>query len=210
MDLLPIQNEVNMVIRSSSSWFLTHAIENHALPKGDPVSTATLNLAEVAKSHPTRIARTLLFIAVCIQQLDPEFDTSKLHLFPSPEARMQKMITTVQGLVTSDDELVSNINGLETLVLLGVFHINAGNPRRAWLNFRRALNIGQLMGIHKPEPALLGGKEMWLQITQADRYLVCRGTSYHVQNDSDHLPIGTPSWSPRWIRHPSIWTRRNV
>lgn len=39
---------------------------------------------------------------------------------------MEKMIVTVQGLVASDDELVSTLNGLETLVLLGAFHINAG------------------------------------------------------------------------------------
>tara|TARA_R110002060_G_scaffold57011_3_gene67318 strand:- start:198 stop:401 length:204 start_codon:yes stop_codon:yes gene_type:complete len=67
-----------------------------------------------------------MFIAVCLQQLDPEFDKSKLHLFPTPQARMEKMIITVQGLITSDDELVSTVNGLETLVLLGAFHINAG------------------------------------------------------------------------------------
>ncbi|KAJ5054278.1 uncharacterized protein L3040_000556 [Drepanopeziza brunnea f. sp. 'multigermtubi'] len=84
---------------------------------------------------------------------------------------MEKMIVTVQGLVTSDDEIVSTLHGLEALLLLGVFHINAGNPRRAWLTLWRAMSVGQLMGNHKSEPTLSGGRQMWFQITQADRYL---------------------------------------
>ncbi|CZS96070.1 uncharacterized protein RAG0_05527 [Rhynchosporium agropyri] len=171
VDLLPPQNETNMIIGSSSSWFLTQALENHAIAKIDTVSTSTSNLAELSKQHPTKIARTLMFLAVCLQQLDPQFDRSKLHLLPTPTARMEKMIVTVQGLVASDDELVSTLHGIETLVLLGAFHINAGNPRRAWMTFRRALNIGQLMGIHKSDTSIEGGRQMWLQVTQADRYL---------------------------------------
>lgn len=85
---------------------------------------------------------------------------------------MEKCINVVQALITSDDEYASTIGGLECLVLQGVFHINAGNPRRAWLIFRRAISIGQLMGIHKPESTIPGGRQMWYQVVQADRYLV--------------------------------------
>jgi uncharacterized protein YecA (UPF0149 family) len=49
--------------------------------------------------------------------------------------------------------------------------MNGGNPRRAWLSFRRALNIAQLMGLNKKSTSVLGGREMWFQIVQADRYL---------------------------------------
>ncbi|KAL2071562.1 hypothetical protein VTL71DRAFT_12797 [Oculimacula yallundae] len=171
VDLLPPQNETNLIVGSSSSWQLTQSLQYRALSNNDPVDTATSNLAELSKQHPTKIARTLMFIAMCLQQLDPQFDKSRLHLLPTPQARMEKIIHTVQGLVTSDDELVSTLNGLETLVSLGAFHINAGNPRRGWITFRRALNIGQLMGIHKPDTSIEGGRQMWLQMTQGDRYL---------------------------------------
>lgn len=33
------------------------------------------------------------------------------------------------------------------------------------------MNIGQLMGIHKPDTSIEGGRQMWLQMTQGDRYL---------------------------------------
>jgi len=155
---------------ASSSWLLLHALNHQRV---EEVSSTTFNLAEVAKRHPTSIARSILYIAVCVQQLDPDFDASRLHLLPSIDARLDKYMTTVQSLVTSDDEMVSTIEGLECLVLQGLYHINAGNPRRAWLTFRRALNLGQLMGIHRKKGSTIpGGREMWFQAVQVDRYLV--------------------------------------
>ncbi|KAE8452751.1 hypothetical protein EG329_013023 [Mollisiaceae sp. DMI_Dod_QoI] len=168
IELLPTQRETNMICDASSSWLLTHAM---AVQKNDSVTSSTFDLARVSKEHPTRIARTVLYIAVCLQQLDQGFDTSQLRLYPTVEARMDKCINVVQALITSDDELTSTVVGLECLILQGVFHINAGNPRRAWLNFRRAISIGQLMGIHKRECTIPGGREIWFQVVQVDRYL---------------------------------------
>lgn len=170
VDLLPSQKDTNLINERSSSWLLINAL----VAQGDvSVNESTFNVAEVAMRHPTSIARTLLYLAVCLQQLDPDFDSNQLHLYPTPEARMERYITTVQALVTSDDEMVSTMDGLECLSLLGLYQINAGNPRRAWLTFRRALNISQLMGLQTKKGASIpGGKEMWHQIIQADRYLV--------------------------------------
>ena len=128
-------------------------------------------MSEISKQHPTVIGRTLLYIAVCSQQLPHSFDTSLLKFPTSVESRIDRYISTVKTLITSDDELVSTVEGLECLVLQGIFQINGGNPRRAWLTFRRALNVAQLMGLHKRDTAIPGGRETWFQIVQADRYL---------------------------------------
>lgn len=85
---------------------------------------------------------------------------------------MNKIMSTVQALITSHDELVSTVDGLECLILQGILHNNGGNPRRAWLSYRRAMNIGQLMGIQRRGDTISGGRGMWYQIVQADRYLV--------------------------------------
>jgi hypothetical protein len=159
-----------MITKESSTWLLIHALTTKT---NSAVTESTFDLVEVSKEHPTSIARSLLYIAVCLQQLDSGFDTSELNLYPSVEACLDKYLSTVQALITSDDELVSTIDGLECLILQGLFHLNAGNPRRAWLTFRRALNIGQLMGIHKNNGSgIPGGEKMWCQVVQADRYLV--------------------------------------
>jgi hypothetical protein len=143
---------------------------NPAKTKNDIVPS-TFNLSEVFKQHPTAIARTLLYISICLQQLPPNFNTKQLHFPTSVESRIDRYISTVQTLITSDDELVTTIEGLECLILQGVFHINSGNPRRAWLTFRRALNIAQLMGLHKRDTPVPGGRAMWFHVVQADRYL---------------------------------------
>lgn len=179
IDTLPSQKDADLISRGSSCWLLVHTLSTSSGSGcnlyGDAEISITppiFNLAEISKKHPTIIARTVLYLAVCLQQLNPGFDRKQLHLLPSVEARVERYLTTVSGLVTSDDELVSTMVGLECLTLQGVYHINAGNPRRAWLMFRRALNIGQLMGIHRPSSAIPNGIEMWYQIVQADRYLV--------------------------------------
>jgi hypothetical protein len=164
---------VNIICAETSCWLLLHALNKHTADVFDPTNkmSETFNINEVSKSHPTIIAKTLLYLAVCMQQLPGDFDISRLEM-GSIDARMDKYMSTVQSLITSDDELVSTIEGLECLTLQGAYHINGGNPRRAWLTFRRALNVAQLMGIHKRSDTRPGGRQMWYQIVQADRYLV--------------------------------------
>jgi hypothetical protein len=131
---------------------------------------SNFDMFDLSKQHPTLIARTLLYISLCLQRLPSNFDINVLHLPSSVESRIDRYISTVQTLITSDDDLVASMEGLECLILQGLFHINAGNPRRSWLTFRRALNIAQLMGLHKKDTPVPGGRMMWFQIVQFDRY----------------------------------------
>lgn len=133
------------------------------------------NIAEISKEKPAMIAKTLLYIVVALQQLDPDFDQGRLHVFPSIETRIERILSSVNALVTSDDELVTTMDGLECLLLQGMYFINAGSPRRAWLIFRRALSIGQLMGLQKKSAISVfpNARHMWHRMVQGDRYLVC-------------------------------------
>lgn len=155
------------------------ALSKHTTDDGKPNMdsfdmSSSFNFLEFSKLHPTALAKRLLYIAVCLQQLPTDFDESQLRI-GSIDARIDKILSTVQTLIISDDELISTIDGMECLILQGIFHFNSGNPRRAWLTFRRALNVGQLMGIHKADDSRLGERQMWSNIIQADRFLVCLG-----------------------------------
>ncbi|RDW81980.1 hypothetical protein BP6252_03092 [Coleophoma cylindrospora] len=177
---LPCQQDSDLICHASNCWLLIHALSRTSTSElfTNHNTVTSFHLAEVARQHPTLVTRTLLYIAVCMQQLPNTFDVKSLQITNINET-MDKYLSTA-SLVTSDDELVSTLEGLECLVLQGIFHINAGNLRRAWLTFRRALNVGQLMGLHKgytqtlfgkqPEKNL-SGKRLWYQIIQADRYL---------------------------------------
>ncbi|KAH8887936.1 hypothetical protein GQ53DRAFT_826925 [Thozetella sp. PMI_491] len=132
-------------------------------------------------AHPSVLARRLLGLCVCIQQLPPNFPFEKLQL-KSLQRTMSHIVTTVTDLVTSNDDLAATAEGLQSLVLLGLWHSNAGNLRKAWLNHRRALSVGQLVGIdrdnsqtlryvdidtkQKPRP-----EQLWYRIVACDRGL---------------------------------------
>lgn len=180
MELLPSQEATNILFSFGDCWLLMHSLTQHSahimLEPTNLNPNHSFNIPNVSKEDPPTIAQTLLYTAVCLQQLPHGYDATQLGFTTSIEARVDKIISTVSGLVTSDDELVASVQGLECLILQGLFHMNAGNLRRAWLTFRRAMNIGQLMGLHKPEelgntPLPPGGNNLWRSLMQADRYL---------------------------------------
>lgn len=121
------------------------------------------------------IARRLLYVAVCLQQIDPSLDVSRLSIQGPIKAYTERVMATVTALVTGNDELATSSEGIECLILQGMYSINDGTPRRAWLTFRRALNLGQLMGLSRLNPNdSEEGKRLWNQMVQGDRYMVCR------------------------------------
>ncbi|KKK19590.1 hypothetical protein AOCH_001311, partial [Aspergillus ochraceoroseus] len=79
--------------------------------------------------------------------------------------------------VTSDDELAGNVESVECLALQGMYEVNAGNLRRSWLSFRRAITIAQLLGLHRgavnSSEDLVETKRhhLWYQISRGERYL---------------------------------------
>lgn len=93
---------------------------------------------------------------------------------------MKRYLDTASRLVTSNDELIESLEGLECLVLEAVFHLNAGNLRRAWLFFKRAIGLAQLVGLDSGnivnlmvlDPnSIVSPAIMWYRIVGQDRYL---------------------------------------
>jgi hypothetical protein len=129
----------------------------------------------VSPSHPTILARALMIIIICLQQLPRSIDMAEFRL-PSPRnEHMEYLTTTIISLVTSDDEIIATSEGLECLLLLSIYFVNSGRPRRAWLNNRRALSVAQLMDLHrapiddiKEETNIAG---VWPHIIHFDRHL---------------------------------------
>ncbi|KAF5230093.1 hypothetical protein FANTH_13975 [Fusarium anthophilum] len=106
------------------------------------------------------------------------------HPLPSVRASilrtMEEIVDGVDNFICGNG-VVSTLEGLECLLLLGYWQKNAGNLRKAWLIFRQALSVGQLMGIntatvaprsssfsnqYPPSPDML-----WFRSVACDRYL---------------------------------------
>ncbi|KAF9870733.1 C6 zinc finger domain-containing protein [Colletotrichum karsti] len=84
------------------------------------------------------------------------------------------------SLVTSNDQLLNSLEGLECLLLEAAYHTNAGDLRRAWLVIKRAVAHAQLIGLHRGHPAnpvvldpetQTSPSIMWHRIVSEDRYL---------------------------------------
>jgi hypothetical protein len=139
-----------------------------------------LDMQAVARERSIIVARTLLHLAICINSLPPEFDSSRLSSMWNLDETMQNYVTTVTLLVTSSDEQMMTLHGLETLMLLALYHMNSASLRQSWLVVRRGLNLAHLMGFQRiitqedtypPIPAISNAKAIWRNFVDLDRYL---------------------------------------
>ncbi|KAJ5396218.1 uncharacterized protein N7487_010521 [Penicillium crustosum] len=179
--MLPCQEDVDFLSGMSHGWWL---IQRHMMPhllKQPEHDTESLfDVLSASRSHPIVISRLLLCVAICIQQLPPKVDLRRLHTTVPLREMMENNITFITTMVTSDDEMTGSMEGVESLALQGIYQTNAGNLRRSWLTFRRAISVAQLMGLHRVStktsqgvPDLEKAKRhyIWYQIMQAERYL---------------------------------------
>ncbi|SPJ72103.1 uncharacterized protein FTOL_01831 [Fusarium torulosum] len=151
---------------------------------GKPEPISSLAQIPPATCHPAVLAKRLLQLAVCLQQMPPFFDGSSLGLSKSPHETMEEWVTVTGRLVTSDDDFVGCLEGLECLILQSFYQSDAGNLRKAWLTCRRALNMAQLMGIDRKNAKAISSVDpcfrtkhrpsspmIWFRINCNDRYL---------------------------------------
>lgn len=91
-----------------------------------------------------------------------------------------RYVQIASRLVTNNDQLLNSLEGLECLILEGVYLLSVGDLRHAWQVFRRAIALAQLMGLHTGDTSKVTRVEanslasplyMWYRIVQQDRYL---------------------------------------
>ena len=178
--LLPSPHDLDIILNASSKWF---DIWRQMFPE---IADARCETIKEAVSHslrsdrPAAIAKTMLCIAIGVQQMSPDFNWEQLHLKDDPQDLMERYITTIGQLITSDDEIAASLEGIECMVLEGKYHANMGKPRRAWMLFRRAITFAQLLGLHrlssrKPRSDETGHYQrqvsLWCHLFMGDRYM---------------------------------------
>ncbi|KAH7093290.1 hypothetical protein FB567DRAFT_171589 [Paraphoma chrysanthemicola] len=195
--LLPSQHDADIIFESSNGWMILDGVykaSREIYVNRDPQSYA-LDMAAIGRERSIIVARTLLHMAICIHSLPPEFDQSRLTNIWSLDQTMQNYVTTVTTLITSSDELMLTLHGLETLLLLALFHMNSANLRHSWVIVRRGLSLAHLMGFHRmitqadldpPIPAVSSAKMIWRCFVDLDRYL---GLHLRLPFAADNYPV---------------------
>ncbi|CAK7218042.1 hypothetical protein SEUCBS140593_003409 [Sporothrix eucalyptigena] len=184
--LFPTQEDIFTITSGPPAQYISslfHSKHDIASGRAEPLS----KLREVPSmtSHPTVIARRLLQLTLCMQQMAPCFVLqNKLHLTEPLSDVINRIAGVVSHTVTSNDELIGSVEGLECLILLGQQQSNAGQLRKAWLSYRRAMSLAQLMGLDRGNTRALKSCDptsdprtrptpsaMWYRINSCDRYV---------------------------------------
>lgn len=134
-------------------------------------------------SHPVLIARKLLVLGTFLQGVPPYSIQELGNLGTSYRDIMSRVIDNATRLVTTDDDLVCSVEGVECILLEAMYHNYAGNLHRAWMALRRATAVAQIMMLHRglkspslkfvePETRLTFSPEtICLRLLEMDRYL---------------------------------------
>ncbi|KAI8966430.1 hypothetical protein F5Y11DRAFT_155415 [Daldinia sp. FL1419] len=108
----------------------------------------TLQLVDVeaiSSGGAIHIAKILLLFALYMQQLPPRFDLQSLES-GSIENTIETIVNQVKLFVLSHEDEAASLDGIECLTLLSSVYLNDGEIRRAWMMFRRILDIARLRG----------------------------------------------------------------
>jgi hypothetical protein len=128
-------------------------------------------------THPLLVAKRMFIFASFLQGLPPE---QVAGLAEQASVVRKRLTDTAIRLVTTNEEMVGCMEGLECILLEGIFQVNAGNLRRAWIAFRRAMVTAQLMKMDRANPppvktvhpdTTMSPALMWFRIVQMDRFL---------------------------------------
>jgi len=169
-------------------------------------------------SHPILLARSLLQLTVCIQQLDPTFDASVLDMVEPLRQAMKRYFELATNLVMSNEAYLDSMEALESLALHAIVLTNGGHLRLALLHARRTITIAQLLGIHRPDAVLpqkldqrtqLSCPVLWGRYVWLERYLsLLLGVPTATAGDTHNLRSDVMTATERLdMAHTAIFAR---
>ncbi|RDW93049.1 putative Zn(II)2Cys6 transcription factor [Aspergillus mulundensis] len=132
------------------------------------------------ESHPALLARYMLRLATPLQSLDLKKSGKQLSaLLEAPQLMAKRLAETAIHLVTSRDELLGSVEGVECAMLEGNYEANRGNYCPAWIAFRKAMTLAQVLGVHRPRHSLrvldsrrkVDSSFLWYRIVYVDRFM---------------------------------------
>ncbi|KAL7904693.1 hypothetical protein GGI35DRAFT_462410 [Trichoderma velutinum] len=181
---LPSQQDADTLFGAGRASMFLQALcnpQSEWLDQGSTRPSPTLSTLPPATSHPVILARTMLQLALCVQQLEPSFDRRTLHLGLDPAMAMRKYAHLASSMVTCHDEHLSSLEGLECLLYEAIFRINCGSLRLGLACLRRATTLALFMGVHRKGPKApltqhhpethVSLEVIWTRIAYFERYV---------------------------------------
>lgn len=176
----PSQTDIDVILNSrvlSSDQFQYFTCPLYL--SNDTSTARTILQVPCQSAAPVQVARKLLLMASFLQRLQrcqPE-DVGGLSI-NCRRTMMLRAVETAHSVVTSHDDLVTCIAGVECCLIESMYHNNMGDLSRAWLILRKAMLRGQLIGLHRGTAESEDGSQsslspdyLWFRLVQMDLYL---------------------------------------
>lgn len=183
----PSQHDMDCILSAGLSTHL-HLHSDICTPYSKTIEQSTPSPHEILQrpqpnSHPVLIARKLLLLGTLLQGLVPSSTQRLAKQGVFCHDIMSRVVDSATRLVTTDDDLVRSIEGIECIMIEAMHHNYAGNLRRSWMAVRRAITVAQMMALHRgldtptarfltPEmQAAFDGHQICFRLVDMDCYL---------------------------------------
>ncbi|CRG84206.1 hypothetical protein PISL3812_01523 [Talaromyces islandicus] len=130
-------------------------------------------LASFESRAPLAVAKSTLWLALCVQQLPANVIRRRNDDLPaSLQTLFDAYMAGADAILTCLGESNASVERLECLLLFSKCCINMGKPRRAWFSVRSGINCALILGLHRStRHTTLVQNSLWSQAWQIDRQI---------------------------------------
>jgi hypothetical protein len=138
----------------------------------DAASAKSFIVNSLRSENVIVVAKCILFLAMCVQQLPKDYTKSGVYLPDSPSTLVDSYMDAVDNLLSINGSHSISLEVLECLEIQSKIYINMGKPRESWQCCRRAIDLAILLGLHKVDDTSSDRqKAIWSHFWQGDRHL---------------------------------------
>lgn len=183
--ILPPFDQLNRLLNTNGDWWQTWRRKcsgtsgmEQTLPQFAAHSLSTHNIGA--------IGMVVLSVGICSSNDSDDLD---------------RYIEAVDRWVLADDEYAASLEGMECLILKSKWYADVGQPRRAWIAYRKALMYAQLMGLHRKRTSSAAHESIWWALYHGDRFLsLLLGLPYAISDA--HCDLTMPDLGEARYLHP--------
>ncbi|KAJ4301152.1 hypothetical protein N0V90_003242 [Kalmusia sp. IMI 367209] len=152
--MLPPYNQLNKILTTNSEWWQTWRRKCSGTSSTDETLPQFASKA-LAQGNIGALGTVVLAVGICSDD----------------EKEVERYIEAIDRWVLADDEYSATLEGMELLILKSKWYADVGQPRRAWLAYRKGLMYTQLMGLHRKRTSSAAHESIWWALYHGDRFL---------------------------------------
>ncbi|KAF2015727.1 hypothetical protein BU24DRAFT_422040 [Aaosphaeria arxii CBS 175.79] len=190
MAALPPFDKLNKVLNSNSEWWTTWRRKCSGTSSAEQTLPQFASQA-LAEGNIGAIGTVVLSVAICMADDGGDIDP---------------YIEAIDRWVLSDDEYAATLEGMECLILKAKWYADVGQPRRAWLAYRKGIGYAQLMGLHRKRTNSAAHESIWWSLYHGDRFIsLLLGLPYGICDS--HCDLSLPDMGGEYMA-PLIFINR--